>query len=95
MDLAQKANRVKRELAAAAHKPEETAIRHAIDAFDAFVDGVVEEIGQLKSALKNGSTDPAQAAEDLREAVVTRSDAPDVEPVEGHGVGRSLEREPG
>ena len=95
MDLAQKANRVKRELQAAAHKPEANTIRHAIEAFDAFVDGVVEEIGQLKSALKSGSTSPEQAAEELREAVVTRSDAPDVEPVEGRGVGKSLEREAG
>ena len=70
MDLAQKANRVKRELQAAAHKPEETSIRHAIEAFDAFVDGVVEEIGQLKSALKNGSASPEEAAEGLAETVL-------------------------
>jgi hypothetical protein len=95
MDLAQKANRVKRELQAAAHKPEETSIRHAIDAFDAFVDGVVEEIGQLKSALKNGAPSAQEAAEDLAESVVPRSDAPDVEPVEGRGAGRTLEHQPG
>ena len=54
MDLAQKANRVKRELQAATQRPEATSIRHAIEAFDAFVDGVVEEIGVLKAALKEG-----------------------------------------
>ena len=95
MDLAQKANRVKRELQAAAHKPEEMTIRHAVEAFDAFVDGVVEEIGQLKSALKNGSASPDDAVKGLDEAVVSRSDAPDVEPVEGRGAGKALEREPG
>jgi hypothetical protein len=95
MDLAQKANRVKRELQAAAHKPEEISIRHAVEAFDAFVDGVVEEIGQLKSALKNGSASADDAVKGLGEAVVSRSDAPDVEPVEGRGAGKSLEREPG
>jgi hypothetical protein len=95
MDLAQKANRVKRELQAAAHKPEETAIRHAIEAFDAFVDGVVEEIGQLKSALKNGSASADDAREELGETVVPSSDAPDVEPVEDRGGRRALEREPG
>ena len=95
MDLAQKANRVKRELQAAAHKPEETSLRHAIEAFDAFVDGVVEEIGQLKSALKEGSARPEEAREGVGEALVSPMDAPDVEPVEGRGVGKSLEREPG
>ena len=55
MDLAQKANRVKRELQAATQRPEATSIRHAIEAFDAFVDGVVEEIGLLKAAQKEGS----------------------------------------
>ena len=39
MDLAQKANRVKKHLQAAVAKPESTSIRHAIDSFDAFVDG--------------------------------------------------------
>ena len=95
MDLAQKANRVKRELQAAAHKPQETSIRHAIEAFDAFVDGVVEEIGQLKSALKNGAASADDAGKDLGEAVVSRSDAPDVEPVEDRGGRKALEREPG
>ena len=55
MDLAQKAHRVKRELQSATQRPEATTIRHAIEAFDAFVDGVVEEIGVLKAALKEGS----------------------------------------
>jgi hypothetical protein len=78
MDLAQKANRVKRELQAAAHKPEETSIRHAVEAFDAFVDGVVEEIGQLKTALKNGATDSDNASPELEESVVSESPTPDV-----------------
>jgi hypothetical protein len=95
MDLAQKANRVKRELQAAAHKPEELSIRHAVEAFDAFVDGVVEEIGQLKSALKTGSASADDAVKGLGEAVVSRSDAPDVEPVEGRGAGKALEPEHG
>jgi len=95
MDLAQKANRVKRELQAAAHKPEETSIRHAIEAFDAFVDGVVEEIGQLKSALKNGSAGPEEAAEGLTESVLPATEAPDVEPVRSRRAKKALEREPG
>lgn len=61
MDLAQKANRVKRELQAATQRPEATSIRHAVEAFDAFVDGVVEEIGLLRAAQKAGSE--ATAAE--------------------------------
>ena len=97
MDLAQKANRVKRELQAAAHKPEETSIRHAVEAFDAFVDGVVEEIGQLKSSLKNGAstTTPEEAAEGLGEAVLPPSEGPDVEPVRRRRSKKALEREPG
>ncbi len=78
MDLAQKANRVKRELQAAAHKPEETSIRHAIEAFDAFVDGVVDEIGQLKTAMKNGATGSESTRPELDESVVTESATPDV-----------------
>ena len=78
MDLAQKANRVKRELQAAAHKPEDSSIRHAIEAFDAFVDGVVEEIGQLKAALKNGSGVAESESRGLAESVVPASATPDV-----------------
>ena len=59
MDLAQKGTRVKRELQSAVHQPAETSVRHALEAFDAFVDGVVEEISQTKAALKNGS-EPAE-----------------------------------
>ena len=79
MDLAQKANRAKRELQAAAHKPEETSIRHAVEAFDAFVDGVVEEIGQLKAALKNGAANAESESAGLGESVVPASATPDVE----------------
>ena len=78
MDLAQKANRVKRELQAAAHKPEESSIRHAVEAFDAFVDGVVEEIGQLKAALKNGGAVAESESPGLAESVVPASATPDV-----------------
>jgi len=78
MDLAQKANRVKRELQAAAHKPEESSIRHAIEAFDAFVDGVVEEIGQLKATVKNGATVAESESPGLAESVVPASAEPDV-----------------
>ena len=95
MDLAQKANRVKRELQAAAHKPEETSIRHAVEAFDAFVDGVVEEIGQLKTSLKSGSSTPEEATEGLAEAVLPASETPDVEPVRRRRTRKALEREPG
>ena len=77
MDLAQKANRVKRELQAAAHKPEETSIRHAIEAFDAFVDGVVEEIGQLKTAMKSGAASSEGTRPELDESVVTPTATPD------------------
>ena len=76
MDLAQKANRVKRELQSAAHKPEEGSIRHAVEAFDAFVDGVVEEIGQLKAALKDGSE--AAGTKDSSESIVLANASPDV-----------------
>jgi hypothetical protein len=101
MDLAQKANRVKRELQAAAHKPEETSIRHAIEAFDAFVDGVVEEIGQLKAALKNGASTAASDSAGLGESVVPKSATPDVadsastsSPTENPAAERELERQP-
>ena len=80
MDLAQKANRVKRELQAATHKPEDTSIRHAIEAFDAFVDGVVEEIGQLKAAMKNGTMGSDTVGPELDESVVPASATPDVAP---------------
>jgi len=95
MDLAQKANRVKRELQAAAHKPEETSIRHAIEAFDAFVDGVVEEIGQLKAALKNGTTNTESESAGFGEAVVPASATPDVAPGSHEPVTGELERQPG
>lgn len=89
MDLAQKANRIKRELQAATHKPEETSIRHAVEAFDAFVDGVVEEIGQLKSALKKeDSALPSDERKGLGESVVPASAAPDV--VTGERAGHEL-----
>ena len=101
MDLAQKANRVKRELQAAAHKPEETSIRHAVEAFDAFVDGVVEEIGQLKAALKNGASPAASDSAGLGESVVPKSATPDVadsvgtsSPTENPAAERELERQP-
>jgi hypothetical protein len=94
MDLAQKANRVKRELQAAAHKPEETGIRHAIEAFDAFVDGVVEEIGQLKAALKNGTAQGESASPGLGESVVPASATPDVAATKGETAAeRELERQ--
>jgi len=68
MDLAQKGNRAKRELQSVVHNPGETSVRHALEAFDAFVDGVVEEIGQLKAALKDGSE--AAGTKDLAESIV-------------------------
>jgi hypothetical protein len=74
MDLAQKANRAKRELQAAAHKPDETSIRHAVEAFDAFVDGVVEEIGLLKAAAKSGAASEAETlAPDLDETALEQA----------------------
>lgn len=89
MDLAQKANRVKRELYAATHKPEETSIRHAVEAFDAFVDGVVEEIGHLKSApKKDDAALPGGESKGLGESVVPASAAPDV--VTGERAGQEL-----
>ena len=102
MDLAQKANRVKRELQAAAHKPEDTSIRHAVEAFDAFVDGVVEEIGQLKAALKNGATKAAGESAGLGESGVPKSATPDVadpavnssSPTGNPAAERELERQP-
>ena len=101
MDLAQKANRAKRDLQAAAHKPEETSIRHAIDAFDAFVDGVVEEIGQLKAAMKNSAANGAGESAGLGESVVPLSATPDVadaagtsSPTESPTAERELERQP-
>ena len=50
MDLAQKANRAKKDLQAAVSKPEATSLRHAVESFDAFVDAVVEEIAELKKS---------------------------------------------
>ena len=50
MDLAQKANRTKKDVQAAMSRPEATSLRHAVESFDAFVDAVVEEIGALKKA---------------------------------------------
>jgi hypothetical protein len=102
MDLAQKANRVKRELQAAAHKPEESSIRHAVEAFDAFVDGVVEEIGQLKAALKNGTTVAGSESPGLAESVVPASATPDVASTTTHSASprdeiparREIERHP-
>jgi len=90
MDLAQKASRVKRELQSAAHKPEESRIRHAVEAFDAFVDGVVEEIGQLKAALKNGAEAVGTESKVLGESVGPASAAPDVAPVENERSGKEL-----
>ena len=78
MDLAQKANRAKRDLQAAVQKPEATSLRHAVDAFDAFVDGVVEEIGQLKAALKNGAGSAETQSPGLGESVVSESGSVDV-----------------
>ena len=63
MDLSQKANRVKRDLQAAVAKPESNSVRHAIDAFDAFVDGVVEEIAALKKAHAGMRDQPAETFE--------------------------------
>ena len=56
MDLSQKANRVKRDLQAAVAKPDSNSVRHAIDSFDAFVDGVVDEIAALKKANAGAAT---------------------------------------
>lgn len=53
MDLAQKANKAKRDLQAAAHKPESTTLNHAVDSFAAFADAVVEEIGKLKASVRD------------------------------------------
>jgi hypothetical protein len=101
MDLAQKANRAKRDLQAAVHKPEETSIRHAIEAFDAFVDGVVEEIGQLKAAMKNGAGNGSGESAGLGESGVPKSATPDVadsaqtsSPTENPAAERELERQP-
>ena len=58
MDLAQKANRAKKDVQAAISRPEATSVRHAIESFDAFVDAVVEEITALKKA---GAPKPEQA----------------------------------
>ncbi|HEX2540000.1 MAG TPA: hypothetical protein VHM00_02845 [Caldimonas sp.] len=82
MDLAQKASRVKKHLQAAVAKPESTSIRHAVESFDAFVDGVVEEIAALKKGMSTaltpsptpaetftpaeGSAEPASTAEEAR-----------------------------
>ena len=101
MDLAQKANRVKKELQAAAHKPEETSIRHAVEAFDAFVDGVVEEIGQLKTAMKNATANADTESAGFAESGVTKSAPPDAadsaetpSPTEKPRAARELERQP-
>jgi len=101
MDLAQKGNRVKRELQAAAHKPEATSIRHAIEAFDAFVDGVVEEIGQLKAAMKSSAANGSGESPGLGESGVPQSATPDVadsaetsSPTENPQAERELERQP-
>ena len=82
MDLAQKGNRVKRELQSAIHKPEDSSIRHAVEAFDAFVDGVVEKIEQLKAALKNGAHAAGTESKGLGESVVPPSATPDVNSAE-------------
>ena len=94
MDLAQKANRVKRDLQAAVHKPEATSIRHALDAFEAFADGVVEEIGQIKAALKAQGAGNAPDAPVLGEGVVAPPRTVDVTPALGEPSERDLEREP-
>jgi hypothetical protein len=68
MDLAQKASRVKKHLQAAVAKPESTSIRHALDSFEAFVDGVVEEIAALKKGMSTALTPSAGSAETFTEA---------------------------
>ena len=68
MDLAQKASRVKKHLQAAVAKPEPTSLRHAVEAFDAFVDGVVEEIAALKKGMSTAlvpSPAPAETFPDV------------------------------
>jgi len=56
--------------------PGKTSVRPALQAFDAFVDGVVEEIGQLKAALKDGSE--AAGTKDSSESIVLANASPDV-----------------
>jgi len=73
MDLAQKANRVKRELHAAVSKPDSNSVRHAMDAFDAFVDGVVDEIAALKKA-SGSATDESLGTFEQRPEYATESD---------------------
>jgi len=80
MDLAQKGTRVKRELQSAVHQPAETSVRHALEAFDAFVDGVVEEISQTKAALKNGSEPAETDCEDRTESVIPATTSPESPP---------------
>jgi len=78
--LAQKGNRAKRELQSVVHNPGETSVRHALEAFDAFVDGVVEEIGQLKATLNDGSE--AAGTKDSTESIVPANASPDVAQLE-------------
>ena len=68
MDLAQKANRVKKHLQAAVAKPESTSIRHAMESFDAFVDGLVEEIATLKKGMSTALTPSPSPAETFTDA---------------------------
>jgi hypothetical protein len=63
MDLAQKANRVKRDLHIALSKPDSNSVRHAMVAFDAFVDGVVVELAALKKAADRSRDEPAETFE--------------------------------
>ena len=70
--------------------PGKTSVRHALQAFDAFVDGVVEEIGQLKAALKNGAEAVGTESKGLGESIVPASAAPDVAPVENERSGKEL-----
>ena len=76
MDLAQKASRVKKHLQAAVAKPESTSIRHAIDSFDAFVDGVVEEIESLKKGMSTALTPSSAPAETFSEAEIAAEPQP-------------------
>jgi hypothetical protein len=61
--------------------------------FDAFVDGVVEEIGQLKATLKNGAPEGEAMSPGLGESVVPASATPDVASPAGENAERELERQ--
>ncbi len=76
MDLAQKANRAKKDLQAAVSKPESTSLRHAVESFDAFVDAVVEEIASLK---KGAPTTASAVAETMEPEVSAANQSKEAE----------------